>query len=188
MSSDCYKIMFVLPFMCFVFFGIIYTPITVLEYLENEKYNETNCTSTSIIYPTSYDNDSHWGVCSCRKRCKAHSPVISVFVSIENTNDTFLLNQNYIKDDYTFYNQSCPDGNTPGYTRTFLSDAEAIFEEYQNKTFKCYFNEEKNHVCLTKIETIWTYGNYVIWGLCGALFLCCFCHGCCNYKTIFTCK
>ena len=170
--------------MCLFYFIIIYTPIFLTAYLENENYHPTNCTTYNIEYPTSYDNDTHWGVCTCRRRCKAHSPVISIYVNVENKNETYLLNKNYIQNDYTFHNDKCPDGNTPGYTRVLLDEAKTIYNEYKNKTFTCYFNEEKNSVCLEKEDLLWTIGNYAIWSICGILVICGSCNLVCNYKSI----
>ena len=143
MNKTAAKMTFYISLAFLFYLVAIYTPIFLIDYFDNENYHPTNCTTQKIEYPTSYINNTHWDRCRCGKKCKSLSPVISIYVNIENNNETYLLNKNYIKNDYTFHNQTCLDGNKSGYIDIFLDDAKNIYNEYNNKTFTCYFNEKK---------------------------------------------
>ena len=158
-------------------FSGVFIPGFLELYFKNETYIETNCTTTHIKYPISYDNDTHWGACSCGKRCVAYTPIISIYIKVHG-NTTYLINTDYNKESYTFYRKKCKDGNKPGMISKYIQEANNTYMKYHNTTFECYFSEENQHACFEKTDILSDSFYWFVIIVLATLVLCACCQVC----------
>ena len=122
--------------------------------MDYKDYHEHDCNITKINYPKNLptkNNSFGWKHCKCGRGCdKAYTPCIQMFSDI----DTNIMIQDRYFSDYnsnnecTFYERICKNGEDIIEVQEKLEEAKKIYDNYFNKTIKCYYNNEKNEIFL----------------------------------------
>ena len=170
----------VLGFVTFLF-GIgcvIYIALPLIKYHELEEHD---CKVAEVTYPLQmYSNNytDHWIECDCGKYCKAVTPCVNVYVTIENSTKKYLAYNNYLtySKKCTFYKYSCKNGENILKVYEEFENAKLIAQSYFNKSLTCYSDSNKNEVYLNNNIDL------AIMVCIGLLFCICCCLTCCVYK------
>lgn len=168
----------VLLIFCSIFF-----PTIVDQKDKYDNYEKELCTISNIEYPQNYESSYMWGKCKCGKRCYAYSPIIKMYVKIENNskweNKTFLLNTGMEETSYTIFSSRCSDGKKPEFMIKSLEWSKRIYTDNINTTISCYVSTEHNNAIIMiedPLESVLFYSAVIVMGiiLCciGCTFLC----------------
>tara|TARA_B110000495_G_C22672745_1_gene397511 strand:+ start:46 stop:621 length:576 start_codon:yes stop_codon:yes gene_type:complete len=136
----------------------------IIPMLKYYDYDKAICLVTQIDYPQVLPNVNHtdnWDECRCGRSCKTLSPCINLYVKILKDTNTTNESNHYlakkdvysIRDKCTFYNRSCKDNENILNLYKDLDEAKTIYNEYNNKTIKCYYN---NNSVVLKNNHSWT--------------------------------
>jgi len=156
---------------------MIYFAVSIIPLMNYDDYSKiTTCKVTAVIHPTelpSLNNTNNWKECSCGKRCKSWSPCIDIYVSLDS-NNIYKTKQdiNNIGNECTIYNQKCKDGENILEIQKSLTEAQHIYDYYNNNTITCYQNKFNNNIIILNNE--YNFNTLIVFGICIALFtLCC---------------
>ena len=122
----------------------IYFTVSILPLMKYNEFSVTTCNVTSVDYPTelpTYNNTNNWKQCRCGKKCKSWTPCINVYAT-KNDNPQIIYktkeNVNNIRNDCTFYNHKCEDGEDILKVQNALIEAKNTYNRYHDKTITCY--------------------------------------------------
>ena len=93
-----------------------------------------------------------WETCDCGKRCQAWGPTISIYTNISDSRVLRSTHSPYDQS-YTFFNESCPNGEDVRFSQLYLENVENIALEYINQTIPCFYGED-NQVYLEEFDDI----------------------------------
>jgi hypothetical protein len=127
------------------------------------SYDIYECDVINVEYPTilpSNNDTSNWIGCDCGRYCKAWTPCIDVYVSINNNNNNSNSNNstnnlkiyraldNFMSRDTTctFYDSQCKNGEDIIQTKEKLAESIEKAQSYINKTVTCYADNNINNI------------------------------------------
>lgn len=180
-TTCCIGIFSVISLICF--FAILAS--FIIPYVDNQQYEEHICNISKIVVPSdlpSKNNTLGWKTCRCGRRCETYNPCIQLYSSV---NPSIVIRENYYDfygDDpqCTFYDSSCNGNGNILKVEEKLIEAREIYENYYNKSVKCYYNDDKSEIFLEKdydIRGLVTLGIIFIFS-----FICLFIHICVYYN------
>jgi hypothetical protein len=124
----------------------------IIPYNESKNYHLQICNITRVEYPRVFPTTSMegWDTCRCGGRCRSFAPYINLYASISP--DKIIKNKYYFDrfDDYTFFDDTCSDGNIPSEMELNLRNAISTAENYINQTVVCYYNNDIDYIYLHK--------------------------------------
>ena len=137
-------------------FLVVFLTITAVDYSKNIHLSEHMCEITRVDYPTTFPtigDTTNWMECDCGKRCNAWGPAISLYTNVSDRN--IVTNVRVNADlNYTFFNNSCPNGEDVRYTQIYMEDARDIAMSYINTTIPCFYRELNSSVFLYRNDDL----------------------------------
>ena len=137
-------------------FLVVYLTITAIDYSKNIVLSEHMCEITHVDYPTTFPimgDVSNWRECDCGKRCNAWGPTVSLYTNVSD-NVIFTSVRVNPDTDFTFFNESCPNGEDIRYTQIYMENARDIAMSYINTTIPCFYNGLNSSVYLNKNDDL----------------------------------
>ena len=161
---------------------IILIAIPTMKY---DEFNSHDCSVTHVNYPTQLptsNNTNGWLSCNCGRYCKSYSPCIDVYVSIDNSTDSYKTLEYYLtkKTECTFYEKTCKGGENILDIEARLQNTIDFAQQYIGKNLTCYTNNNYNPVYLEQELNIVGMILISIAFVCSCLLLTCNCVGKCN--------
>ena len=137
-------------------FLIVFLTITAIDYSKNIRLDEHMCEITRVDYPTTFPimgDISNWEQCDCGRRCIAWGPSVSIYT---NVSDHVAFTSVRVNPDtlYTFFNESCPQGEDIRYTQIYMENAREIALSYINTTIPCFYSELNSSVYLNRNDDL----------------------------------
>ena len=140
-ANMCFTICIIVVLM--VMIPYIFVPAGVFE-----EYHQRVCKVENIVYPTDipdHGNTTGWARCDCGKRCLSWSPCVQIYT---NVSDEAILRQKFYDTmgECSFHDDYCPNGEDIRNIRLMLDEAREIFEQYDNRTLNCYYNDDVDYI------------------------------------------
>jgi hypothetical protein len=137
-------------------FLVIFLTVTAVDYSKNIHLSEHICEITHVDYPTTLPimgDVSNWRECDCGKRCNAWGPTISLYTNVSDRNIVTSVRVNADLN-YTFFNESCINGEDVRYTQIYMENARDIAMSYINTTIPCFYSGLNSSVYLNKNDDL----------------------------------
>ena len=120
--------------------------VTWLHYAENFEIDEVPCFVNDVKMPNSLPNQTYdfmWAKCDCGKHCWAQTPVVDIYVKIEDEKENIrVIYSNKQKDrGHTIYDYKCPDGEDIVKVTNRFNEIQQ-YQTYLNTTRTCYKNNK----------------------------------------------